>query len=181
MAYSISQMSSAVREGSTISANVVAIFLPAISIMFHLRPGFIDNRAKPLIHQPSQRSKSNQKGRRTSRSDFHSRRISYDKRPMFPVWKSSITWRISWDVFMTNGPCPTMGSSIGSPQSSKAVASFTHLLRILLPARSNKAAPFQTYRRAGRNRGRELLMDDTQRLPKIRGFQIGRPRKKGAS
>ncbi len=33
MAYSRSQMSSAVREGSTISASVVAIFLPAISII----------------------------------------------------------------------------------------------------------------------------------------------------
>ena len=39
-----------------------------------------------------------------------------------PLLKSSKAWVISAAVFMTNGPCPTTGSRIGSPLSNNMVA-----------------------------------------------------------
>ena len=41
--------------------------------------------------------------------------------PNWPLWKSSIACLISPAVFMTNGPCATTGSSIGSPVSTSSL------------------------------------------------------------
>src|SRR6185437_542920 len=43
--------------------------------------------------------------------------------PKRPLWKSFIAWRISSAVFITNGPCMTTGSSIGSPLRISSEAS----------------------------------------------------------
>ena len=60
--------------------------------------------------------------------------------PMRPAWKSAMARWISSFVFMTKGPWPTIGSSIGSPLSSNARAPRPWSMRIESPPGSNTAS-----------------------------------------